>query len=79
MATLLPKIAYIQKLHARIDEWNADIDKLRAKADLVEADSKKVDEKLSRKINPIFFSASKDRLDNLTASPEFFGDESNYK
>lgn len=34
------KEAYIQKLHAKIDEWNADIDRLKAKADQVEADSK---------------------------------------
>jgi uncharacterized coiled-coil DUF342 family protein len=34
------KEAYIQKLHAKIDEWNTDIDKLKAKADQVEADSK---------------------------------------
>lgn len=32
--------AYIQKLHAKIDEWNADIDKIVAKAQQVEADSK---------------------------------------
>lgn len=32
--------AYVQKLHAKIDEWNADIDKLKSKADQVEADSK---------------------------------------
>ena len=34
------KDAYIQKLHAKIDEWNADIDKLTAKASQVEAESK---------------------------------------
>ncbi len=34
------KDAYVQKIHAKIDEWNADIDKLMAKADQVEADSK---------------------------------------
>jgi uncharacterized coiled-coil DUF342 family protein len=34
------KEAYVQKLHAKIDEWNADIDKLRAKADHLEADSR---------------------------------------
>ena len=34
------KEAYIQKLHAKIDEWNADIDRLKAKADQVEANSK---------------------------------------
>ena len=27
-------------MHAKIDEWNADIDKLKAKADQVEASSK---------------------------------------
>jgi hypothetical protein len=32
--------AYIQKLHAKIDAWNADIDKLMAKAQQVEADSR---------------------------------------
>ena len=32
--------AYIQKLHAKIDEWNADIDKLAAKAQEAEADAR---------------------------------------
>jgi uncharacterized coiled-coil DUF342 family protein len=31
---------YVQKLHAKIDEWNADIDRLKAKADQVEVDAK---------------------------------------
>jgi len=31
---------YIQSLHQKIDEWNADIDKLAAKKDQVEAESK---------------------------------------
>jgi uncharacterized coiled-coil DUF342 family protein len=30
--------AHIQKLHAKIDEWNADIDKLAAKTQQAEAD-----------------------------------------
>ena len=34
------KDAYVQQLHAKIDEWNADIDKLTAKASQVEAESK---------------------------------------
>ncbi len=34
------KEAYIQELHAKIDEWNADIDKLTAKASQVEAESR---------------------------------------
>lgn len=34
------KDAYVQELHTKIDEWNADIDKLKAKADQVEADSR---------------------------------------
>jgi len=32
--------AYVQKMKAKIDEWNADIDKLTAKADQAEADVK---------------------------------------
>ena len=32
--------AYVQKLKAKIDEWNADIDKLTAKAEQAEADAK---------------------------------------
>ena len=32
--------AYVQKLHAKIDEWNADIDRLKEKANQVEATSK---------------------------------------
>ena len=31
------KDLYVQKLHARLDQWNAKIDKLRAKADKAEA------------------------------------------
>jgi hypothetical protein len=34
------KDAYVEKLHAKIDEWNADIDKLIARADLAKAESK---------------------------------------
>jgi peptidoglycan hydrolase CwlO-like protein len=34
------KDAYVQKLHAKLDEWNAEIDKLKAKADKAEADSR---------------------------------------
>ena len=34
------KDAYVQKLHAKIDEWNAEIDKLAAVASQVEADSR---------------------------------------
>ena len=30
----------MQKLHQRIDEWNAEIDKLKDKADKVEAESR---------------------------------------
>lgn len=32
--------AYIQKLHTKIDEWNADIDKLAAKTQQAEADAR---------------------------------------
>lgn len=32
--------AYVQKMKARLDEWNADIDKLAAKAEAAEADAK---------------------------------------
>lgn len=34
------KDAYIQKLQAKLDEWNTEIDKLKAKADQAEADAK---------------------------------------
>ena len=34
------KDAYVQKLHAKLDEWNAQIDKMKAKAHLAEADSR---------------------------------------
>jgi len=34
------KKAYQQKLNAKLDEWNADINKLKAKADSAEADVK---------------------------------------
>ncbi|MGA8281126.1 MAG: hypothetical protein WB853_09540 [Desulfobacterales bacterium] len=32
--------AYVQKLKAQLDEWNADINKLDAKSDLAEAGAK---------------------------------------
>jgi len=32
--------AYVQKMKAKLDEWNADIDKLAAKAEAAEADAK---------------------------------------
>jgi hypothetical protein len=32
--------AYVQKLKTKLDEWNATIDKLQAKADQAEAESK---------------------------------------
>lgn len=31
---------YVQTLHAKIDAWNAEIDKLQSKADQIEADSR---------------------------------------
>jgi chromosome segregation ATPase len=34
------KDAYVQKLHAKLDEWNVEIEKLKAKADKAEADSR---------------------------------------
>ena len=32
------KDAYVTKMHAKLDEWSADIDNLKARADLAEAD-----------------------------------------
>ena len=34
------KDAYVQKMQAKLDEWNAEIDKLKAKAAQAEADSR---------------------------------------
>ena len=34
------KDAYVKKMHAKLDEWNAEIDKLKAKADQAEAESR---------------------------------------
>lgn len=34
------KDEYIQFLHRKLDEWNADIDRLRLKADIIEAEKK---------------------------------------
>lgn len=34
------KDAYVKKLHAKMDEWNAQIDKLAAKAQQAKADTK---------------------------------------
>ncbi|MBN2702544.1 MAG: hypothetical protein JXR29_13955 [Methylothermaceae bacterium] len=32
--------AYVQKMKAKLDEWNAELDKLSAKAEAAEADAK---------------------------------------
>ena len=37
---MVDKDAYVQKMQAKLDEWNAEIDKLKAKAAQVEADSR---------------------------------------
>ena len=42
--------AYVQKLKAKLDEWNADIDKLQAKAGQATADAK---EKYSHQIDEL--------------------------
>jgi uncharacterized coiled-coil DUF342 family protein len=34
------KDAYVQKLHAKLDEWNAGIDKLKARANKAEAETR---------------------------------------
>ena len=34
------KDQYVQKLHAKLDEWNAEIDRLKARADKAEAESR---------------------------------------
>jgi uncharacterized coiled-coil DUF342 family protein len=34
------KDEYVQKLHAKLDEWSAEIDKLKAKADKAGAESR---------------------------------------
>lgn len=34
------KDAYIQKLHARLDEWKADIERLRARSGKIETESR---------------------------------------
>ena len=34
------KDEYVQKLHAKLDEWSAEIDKLQAKADKTSAESR---------------------------------------
>ncbi|MGD8993187.1 MAG: hypothetical protein PVI00_17145 [Desulfobacterales bacterium] len=63
------KEAYVQKLHAKIDEWNADIDKLVAKADQLEASSRieyeKQIEALKNKRNEI-----KEKISELNRSGE---------
>ncbi len=55
--------AYIQKMHAKIDEWNRDIDKLNAKTNQVEANARieyqKQIEALKRKRNDIEEKLSK--------------------
>jgi len=34
------KGAYVKKLDAKLDEWNAEIDRLKAKAEMAEAESR---------------------------------------
>lgn len=48
------KDTYVKKLQSKLDEWNAEIDKLKAKADVKEADArqeyyKQIDELKSMK------------------------------
>ncbi|MEX0958510.1 MAG: hypothetical protein WDZ63_04430 [Burkholderiales bacterium] len=46
--TMSDRDAYIEKVKAKIDQWNADIDKLQAKAKEVDADARiKYDEQIA--------------------------------
>lgn len=37
---MITRDEFVRKMHARLDQWNADIDALKAKADSAEADAR---------------------------------------
>ncbi len=61
------KDEYVQKLKAKIDEWNADIDKLSAKASQLQLDSK---EEYQKQIEDIKTKRKtlEEKLDNISAA-----------
>lgn len=61
------KEAYEKKLQAQLDEWGAEIDKLKAKADAAEADAKLEYYKEIEELQSMQEAASK-KLDELKAS-----------
>ncbi len=58
------KEAYEQKLQAQLDEWTADIDKLKAKADQAEAGAKIDYDKQIEELRSMK-DASKEKLEEL--------------
>ena len=74
------KESYQQKLQAQLDQWNADIDKLKAKADKVDADIKleyyeqiedlRVKQQAARDSLANLMSASDDAWEDLKAGVE---------
>jgi DNA repair exonuclease SbcCD ATPase subunit len=78
------KKVYEQKLQAQLDEWSAEIDKLKAKADSAKADRKieyyeeieklrTMQETASNKLNEVK-NASDDAWEDLKAGIESAGD-----
>ena len=66
---MIDKKAYIQKMHAKLDEWDADLDKIKAKLSGASADSKI---KLNEQINNLETQRNqvKQQLEKLQESGE---------
>ena len=60
---------YVQKMQAKLDEWNADIDKLAAKADAAQADAKLKYQEQVEKLKTQR-DAARHKLDELGKSSE---------
>jgi septal ring factor EnvC (AmiA/AmiB activator) len=63
------KDAYEKKLHAQLDEWRADIDKLKAKTEKAQGDAQLEYEKQIKELKSMQNEA-KDKLSELEAAGE---------
>ncbi|MGA7178595.1 MAG: coiled coil domain-containing protein [Thiobacillaceae bacterium] len=61
--------AYVQKMQAKLDEWNSEIDKLAAKADSAQADAKLKYQEQVEKLK-VQRDAARHKLDELAHASE---------